>query len=396
MGFVTNKWQPVSSPGPTPVVPVRYGITFTEANASTITYLYDAVGFTPASMNFTTGVFDWGSWADTPLVKSIYPIVTSNSSDTTSVGYKLNPNDLTKKIDGTPIDDPLTGNVATVFEGGWIHVEKVREGTTYKYTIIWSNVQWDETYQAYHRMNHNNSNGIVYSSFALGVYCDTGLGTKSSLNWFQYNYIISLLRIIGKTTHVLDTFGTGYTGSFTKGIGDTAGAFYGFNKTSDLSTNYSKVFYLEQFLARANSLTGLRGIRQEGRYYPEYYYNGSWMTPSLSSTDYITQYVAMYAANYQPLGAYNRITSYIYDSIYGLCPGYYGNPSAYNQAQKGTDWPLWDFQGSFPNVTYNKGYQYPTYLYIFGMTKSTTHLTLSYSISNTAQSYGKRTIQFIV
>ena len=385
MGFVTNRWQPVNA-GPAPVVPVRYGIKITRAATPTITYLYDAAGFTPASMNFTTGVFNWGSWADTPLVKSIYPIVTSNSSDSTSIGYKLNPNDLTKKIDGTPIDNPLTGNVATVFEGGWLHTESTT-GSPSTYTIVWSNVQWDSTYQAYHRMNHNNSNGTVYSSFALGIYLDTGLGTKRNVNWFQYNYIISILRIIGKTTHVLDTFGTGYTGSVTKGIGDTAGAFFGFNKTSYASTDYSKIFFLEQFFAGANALTGLRGKKPSSgnMYSTDFYYNGSWVNNANTYTQFL------YESGSGRVGRvfYNRISGYSFIDPYGFIPSYYGNSRA---TVTGTDWPNWDFEASFPRIAYNG--TLPEYVYLQYMEKTTSHLYLYHGTSD-GYSSGKRTVQFI-
>lgn len=387
MGFVTNRWQPISA-GPAPVVPVRYGVKITRGATPTITYLYDAAGFTPASMNFSTGVFNWGSWANTPLVNSIYPIVTSNSSTTTAIGYKLDPSDLTKKSDGTPIDDPLTGNVATVFEGGWLHTEYTSSGANDTYTIVWSNIQWDNTYQAYHRMNHNNSNGTVYSSFALGIYCDSGLGTKSALNWFQYNYIISLLRIIGKTTHVLDTFGTGYTGSFTKGIGDTAGAFYGFNKTSTASTDYSKIFYLEQFFARANAIKGLRGKKPSSgtTYTTDFYYNGGWVS---TNTAY-TQYIRDSGSGKVGKDAYNRIQGYYYTDPYGFIPYYYGNSQT---TLPGTDWPLWDFEANFPYVAYNGSY--PSYVYLNYTQKTTTHLTLNHVSSATEYSSGKRTVQFI-
>ena len=370
--------------------PVRYGIRFADKNDSEITYLYDAEGFTPASMNFTTSVFDWGSWAYTPLVRSIYPVVTSDSSDSTTVGYKLNPNNLTQKIDGTPIDELLTGNVATVFEGGWLHIESDTSVIPNTYTIVWSNIQWDETYQAYHRMNHNNSDGNIYSSFALGVYCDTGVGTPTAVNWFQYNYIISLLRIIGKTTHVLDTFGTGYTGSFTKGIGDTAGAFYGFNKTSDLSTNYSKVFYLEQFLAKANALSGLRGKQKNSgsSYDTEYYYNGNWVNTSTQYTSFIpgSSPVTAYTAYYSHV----RINGYVNNASYGFTPYYYGNPSTTNY--KGIDWPKWDFEAT---SLIARSSSYPSYIYIDYMVKTDSHLQLHQVTSSTAYSSGKRTVQFI-
>ena len=371
-----------------PLKRVRYGITITREATPTITYLYDAVGFTPASMNYSTGVFDWGSWADTPLIQSIYPIVTSGGSDNTTVGYKLNPNNLTQKIDGTPIDDPLTGNVATAFEGGWLHTETDTSVIPNTYTVVWSNVQWDSTYQAYHRMNHNNSDGTVYSSFALGVYCDTGLGTKSAINWFQYNYIISLLRIIGKTTHVLDVFGTGYSGTVTKGIGDTAGAFYGFNKSGNVSTNYSKIFYLEQFFGNDNALTGLRGQASGYTYLAEFYYNGSWV----HTTSEYTKYAPNGATSSAGYVGFNRINGYhSFDVDYGLVPRYYGNAQAYTV--KGADWPNWDFEASFPYLSSSASPH--AYLYLRYMRKTTTHLNMYHSSDSTEYSSGTRTVQFI-
>ena len=44
---------------------VRYGIKIskTESNPKNrVTYLYDAEGMTPAAMDYTNGVFNYGSW----------------------------------------------------------------------------------------------------------------------------------------------------------------------------------------------------------------------------------------------------------------------------------------------------------------------------------------------
>ena len=46
---------------------VRYGIKISKSDsnpATRMTYTYDAVGMTPAKMNYSTGKFDYGSWAN--------------------------------------------------------------------------------------------------------------------------------------------------------------------------------------------------------------------------------------------------------------------------------------------------------------------------------------------
>lgn len=175
MGFVTNRWQPVSA-GPAPVVPVRYGVKFRPSNLAKntqLTYVFDAVGMTAATLN--ANGFSWGSWENTLLGKSFYPAVTTNRNLVTSIDYKLNPNDYTKKIDGTAsnITSP-SGNVVSVFEGGWISIYNQQDsGTTYTY-VVWSNVQYDSSYQAFHRLQSGN---ILHGGFTVGCY----LGNNNSV-----------------------------------------------------------------------------------------------------------------------------------------------------------------------------------------------------------------------
>ena len=70
-----------------------------------VTYREDAVGMTPAHMNFTSGVFDYGSWGDAFFM----PRPCMLKADGT-VDYYLDPDDYTKKIDGTTASD--VGNTA--------------------------------------------------------------------------------------------------------------------------------------------------------------------------------------------------------------------------------------------------------------------------------------------
>lgn len=63
-----------------------------------VEYLYDAVGMTPASMNFTTGEFDYGSWGDLWFVKNNKPVALNFNG---TEAFELSPTDWWKKADGT-------------------------------------------------------------------------------------------------------------------------------------------------------------------------------------------------------------------------------------------------------------------------------------------------------
>lgn len=69
----------------------RYGVKINKADsnpATRVTYLYDAVGLTPAKMNYTDGTFDFGDWGDKFFVAGNYPVMLN--ADGTEA-YKLNP-----------------------------------------------------------------------------------------------------------------------------------------------------------------------------------------------------------------------------------------------------------------------------------------------------------------
>lgn len=91
--------------------PKVYGfhIDSTNSNPNTaVTYIADAVGMTPAYMDYTNDKFEWGSWKDAFFM----PKPCMLKSDGT-VDYYLDPNDYSKKADGTPsdvADDSYDGN----------------------------------------------------------------------------------------------------------------------------------------------------------------------------------------------------------------------------------------------------------------------------------------------
>ena len=108
----------LESSSPTPPTPgTVYGfhIDSTITNPSNaVTYVEDAVGMIPAHMDFTSGVFDYGSWENAFFMPK--PCMLKYDG---TVDYYLDPNDYTKKIDGTPSDvsDP-TYNGNAMMEWG--------------------------------------------------------------------------------------------------------------------------------------------------------------------------------------------------------------------------------------------------------------------------------------
>lgn len=101
--FDGQQWQRVKVES-THVEQRIYGVRIDKNNSdpeTRVTYIGDAVGFTP--MRGNNGNFQWGSWQSVFESFEIRPCVLKNKQ----VQYYLDPNDFTKKIDGSPAD--LTG-----------------------------------------------------------------------------------------------------------------------------------------------------------------------------------------------------------------------------------------------------------------------------------------------
>lgn len=78
-----------------------YGVKIDTLNSNpstALTYIDNAVGFTPASGN--NGAFSYGSWEDKFPFNQIRPCLYKDGA----VNYYLNPNDYTKKLDGSTSD----------------------------------------------------------------------------------------------------------------------------------------------------------------------------------------------------------------------------------------------------------------------------------------------------
>ena len=144
----------------------RYGYRREKNNpdpSARITYLYDAEGMTPMHVDLTTGEPDYGSWKS--FIDEICRPVMLKYDGT--VDYELDHDDQTKKLDGTASDIANTayrGNAMVEFRN-YIWVRRL-EDDDYE-EVVFSDVQYDDTYHAYANINENWN---VNSSFYWGMY----------------------------------------------------------------------------------------------------------------------------------------------------------------------------------------------------------------------------------
>lgn len=83
---------------------IHYGFKIDKSNDdsdSAVIYTHDAVTMTPAHMDFTNDRFDYGSWGNAFFVRDCYPVALNLDG---TIAYRLDPDDYTKKTDGTASD----------------------------------------------------------------------------------------------------------------------------------------------------------------------------------------------------------------------------------------------------------------------------------------------------
>lgn len=253
---------------------LRYGyrIKKNESDPSTrVEYLYDAKGLTPASMNFDTGVFNYGDWSDKWFVTENKPLMLKSDG---TVDYYLDPADYTKKQDGTSSDVANTsydGNAMAQFPLCYVYRY---EDENYEYEIV-SNVKYDENYEAF---AHTRADGTIANFFYRALFGASGDSSKlrslsgqslaQSLNtdaqisgatangskwyfdtWSQRELIRTLLILMGKSTDTQSVFGKGNccqgnaSNLLTTGTLKDKGQFYGYNTENQ----QVKVFHIEGF-----------------------------------------------------------------------------------------------------------------------------------------------------
>ena len=244
-----------------------------------VTYLADAVGKTPAAMGAST--FSYGDWENVFFMPR--PCMLRYDG---TVAYYLDPNDYTKKADGTASDvanASFGGNAMMEWPLIWYKFEAGEaEGEGYFYC---SDKQVDENY---HCWCNYDANGNVIPHFYTAIYNGTGTSKLRSLSgirltqangsgsttvsqeisraaannissdiewftevWSDRLLISSLLILIGKSLNDQAAFGRGIdTGGenaknqYVTGTLDKNGLFWG-NISS--GTNGVKVFGMENF-----------------------------------------------------------------------------------------------------------------------------------------------------
>ena len=133
-----------------------YRIDKQDLNPDTrVTYMYDAVGMTPAYMDFANGTFNYGSWADVWFIKNNRPVALKFDG---TVDYELSHTDFTKKIDGETASDVENENYAGNFmsEMPLVYVKRW-EDERYNYEVFCETKPNDD----YLAQAHTNANGTI-------------------------------------------------------------------------------------------------------------------------------------------------------------------------------------------------------------------------------------------
>lgn len=245
--------------------------------SSAVTYLRDAVGMTPAKMDYTGGKFDYGSWEDAFFMPR--PCMLKKNG---VVAYYLNPDDLTKKIDGTDSDVANTafeGNAMMEWgrDGKKIWLKVVPKGTDSTSADVYiADYQADSSYHAWSFMDANGAyidhfytpiyngslvDGVMRSisgqkvSQQLTANDEITYAQANGAGWMIENFgdrllINYLLILIGKCLDTQTVFGNGiesggetvFNNHVTGALNDK-GLFYGSSNT----TTAVKVFGMENY-----------------------------------------------------------------------------------------------------------------------------------------------------
>lgn len=151
-----------------------YGVKIDTTNSNpetALTYTDNAVGFTPAKMGATT--FNYGSWENVYPFNQIKPCVVKNGV----VQYYLNPNDYSKKVDGTTADitSGNDGDAMVEFPKVWWKFETVGTDLYVRYATK----QKDSAYKCLAHQRGTTEKDKVYISAYLGTEVSSKLRSLS-------------------------------------------------------------------------------------------------------------------------------------------------------------------------------------------------------------------------
>lgn len=270
--------------------PKRYGMRINrlDSNPETrVEYVLDAVGMTPAGMNYSGGGFDYGDWGDIWFVKNNRPVMLKTDG---TVDYELNHENHTLKLTGGSSD------IANVSYGGnamseipliWVKRYSI---ANYDY-VIFCETQYDDTYKAYaHTDADGNILPVTYFPMYEGAVINNRMRSLSGqkptasqtdaqettaaqqngdrwdkLSFSEINLMYEMCTMISCHTNSQTKFGNGNSSSNTflqTGTLNGKGQFFGSTST----TEAVKVFYCENFFGNyGKRLQGLLLIN--GVYY---------------------------------------------------------------------------------------------------------------------------------
>ena len=237
--------------------------------AKRIEYVGNNASYTPAKMNFSTGKFEYGSWANAFFMK-VRPCMLNK--DGTVYEY-LDENNYKKTVSGAVSKNTTaTGSLNCMIEFPLIWVKREQVGN-YQYVYI-ANKQVDSNYYAYSNTDANG-NIIPHFYYAAYSYClqsnvmrsisgqavSRGFSGEDEVKYATANnpsgknmwytsvasdwmLICDLLRLISKSTDMEATFGRGAkAGNNVTGLMDDKGLFFG-DSTGALGV---KLFGIEHF-----------------------------------------------------------------------------------------------------------------------------------------------------
>ena len=143
--------------------------------AKMVSYLKDAAGMTPAKMDYTADKFNYGSWGDAFFM----PRPCMLKSDGT-VAYYLNPDDYSKKADGTASDISNTsfdGNAMMEWgqNGKKIWMKIVPDSDGKSSSVYISDHQAD---QNFHAWSFVNNQGVMVDHFYTPIYNGSVISSK--------------------------------------------------------------------------------------------------------------------------------------------------------------------------------------------------------------------------
>lgn len=259
-----------------------YDLNTTDADPDTrVTYHtedpVDNRDYTPAKMNFTANEFDYGSWNLAPGEKFM-PRPCMLKYDGT-VDYFLDPNDYTKKTDGTTSDVTNTSYAGNaMMQWPKIYTKRWEENGVYHFRC--SDVKIDDSWDCWCNYDKNNNeipyfytaiyNGVMKSSKMRSLsYSNTeptfGYTLTQQMTYSKNNgehwymdviadrlLVQDLLVMMGRSTDGSDVYGPGasYTGAVYRKVGlmNTKGLFWG---ASAQDGDGVKVFGMEHYWGNA-------------------------------------------------------------------------------------------------------------------------------------------------